>query len=145
MQPGPDSSSQQQQFWGEQQNSPGLQQYPPIQQQVIILNPKYRPELNLRLISTGILILGIAISIALPFIGIEESGSVLFQISAYICCSSFILALLIDAVYLKGKSDWQTSIGMSNTWSLVSLVLSILFALGLIFILVLSLIGGSSI
>ncbi len=141
MQHGPDSNGQQQQLWGEQQNSPGLQQYPPTQQQVIILNPKYQPQLNLRLVSTGILILGIAISIALPFIGIEESGSVLFQISAYICCSSFILALLADAVYLKGKSDWQTSLGLSNKWSVVSLALSLLFALGLIFILVLNLFG----
>ena len=144
MQSGPDSDGQQQQLWGGQQDSPGLQQYPPAQQQVIILNPKYQPQLNLRLISTVILILGIAISTALPFIGIEESGSVLFQISAYICCSAFILALLVDAVYLKGKSDWQISLGLSNTWSLVSLVLSILFALGLIFILVLNLIGERS-
>ena len=144
MQPDTDPNNRQNQIWGEAQNPALQQQFQSPQQQVIILNPKYRPELNLRLISTGILVLGIAISIALPFIGIDESGSVLFQISAYICCSSFILALLVDAVYLKGKSDWQTSLGMSNTWSLVSLVLSIIFALGLIFILVLNLIGDRS-
>lgn len=144
MQPDTDPNNRQNQIWGEAQNPALQQQFQSPQQQVIILNPKYRPELNLRLISTAILVLGIAISIALPFIGIDESGSVLFQISAYICCSSFILALLVDAVYLKGKSDWQTSLGMSNTWSLVSLVLSILFALGLIFILVLNLIGDRS-
>ena len=144
MQPDTNPNNRQNQIWGEAQNPALQQQFQSPQQQVIILNPKYRPELNLRLISTGILVLGIAISIALPFIGIDESGSVLFQISAYICCSSFILALLVDAVYLKGNSDWQTSLGMSNTWSLVSLVLSILFALGLIFILVLNLIGDRS-
>ncbi|MEC8540306.1 MAG: hypothetical protein VXY53_00505 [Candidatus Thermoplasmatota archaeon] len=137
MQPPVDPKQPQNQFWGGGDISPQSQSG---EQQIIILNPKYQPQLNLRYISTGILVLGIAISIALPFVGIDESGSVLFQISAYICCSSFILGLLVDAIYLKGKSDWQTSLGMSNTWSLVSLVLSILFALGLILILVLNLV-----
>ena len=89
MQPDTDPNNRQNQIWGEAQNPALQQQFQSPQQQVIILNPKYRPELNLRLISTAILVLGIAISIALPFIGIDESGSVLFQISAYICCSSF--------------------------------------------------------
>ncbi len=137
MQPPVDPKQPQNQFWGGGDISPQSQSG---EQQIIILNPKYQPQLNLRYISTGILVLGIVISIALPFVGIDESGSVLFQISAYICCSSFILGLLVDAIYLKGKSDWQTSLGMSNTWSLVSLVLSILFALGLILILVLNLV-----
>lgn len=143
MQPAVDPNQPQNQFWGGGNISP-QQQIQDGSQQIIILNPKYKPELNFRLISTGILVLGIAISIALPFIGIDESGSVLFQISAYICCSSFILALLVDAIYLKGKSDWQTSLGISNTWSLVSLVLSILFAIGLILILLLNLVGDRS-
>ena len=52
MQPDTDPHNRQNQIWGEAQN-PALQhQFQSPQQQVIILNPKYRPELNLRLIST---------------------------------------------------------------------------------------------
>ena len=65
MQPDTNPNNRQNQIWGEAQNPALQQQFQSPQQQVIILNPKYRPELNLRLISTGILVLGIAISIAL--------------------------------------------------------------------------------
>ena len=142
MQPAVDPNQPQNQFWGGGNISP-QQQIQDGSQQIIILNPKYKPELNFRLISTGILVLGIAISIALPFIGIDESGSVLFQISAYICCSSFILALLVDAIYLRvnltGKLHWDIKHVESGI-----LVLSILFAIGLILILLLNLVGDRS-
>ena len=138
MQPDADSNNRTHQFWGSDEKSASQQQFSPLQQQIIITNPKYKPALNLRIISTGIIVLGSLIAIALPFIGIEASELLLFEISSYVCCSSFIIGLLIDAVYLKGKSDWETSIGLGNTWSLVSLVLSIMVAIGLIIILIIT-------
>ena len=138
MQPDADSDNRTHQFWGSDEKSASQQQFSPLQQQIIITNPKYKPALNLRIISTGIIVLGSLIAIALPFIGIEASELLLFEISSYVCCSSFIIGLLVDAVYLKGKSDWETSIGLGNTWSLVSLVLSIMVAIGLIIILIIT-------
>ena len=138
MQPDADSNNRTHQFWGGDEKSASQQQFSPLQQQIIITNPKYKPALNLRIISTGIIVLGSLIAIALPFIGIEASELLLFEISSYVCCSSFIIALLVDAVYLKGKSDWETSIGLGNTWSLVSLVLSIMVAIGLIIMLIIT-------
>ena len=138
MQPDADSNNRTHQFWGSDEKSASQQQFSPLQQQIIITNPKYKPALNLRIISTGIIVLGSLIAIALPFIGIEASELLLLEISSYVCCSSFIIALLVDAVYLKGKSDWETSIGLGNTWSLVSLVLSIMVAIGLIIILIIT-------
>ena len=138
MQPDADSNNRTHQFWGSDEKPASQQQFSPLQQQIIITNPKYKPALNLRIISTGIIVLGSSIAIALPFIGIEASEFLLFEISGYVCCSSFIIGLLVDAVYLKGKSDWETSIGLRNTWSLVSLVLSIMVAIGLIIILIIT-------
>ena len=140
MQPGADSNNRTHQFWGSDEKPASQQQFSSLQQQIIITNPKYKPALNLRIISTGIIVLGSLIAIALPFIGIEVSELLLFEISGYVCCSSFIIALLVDAVYLKGKSDWETSIGLGNTWSLVSLVLSIMLTIGLIIILIITII-----
>ena len=138
MQPDADSNNRTHQFWGSDEKPASQQQFSPLRQQIIITNPKYKPALNLRIISTGIIVLGSLIAIALPFIGIEASELLLFEISGYVCCSSFIIALLVDAVYLKGKSDWETSIGLGNTWSLVSLVLSIMVAIGLIIMLIIT-------
>tara|TARA_B100001113_G_scaffold333363_1_gene311148 strand:- start:51 stop:491 length:441 start_codon:yes stop_codon:yes gene_type:complete len=138
MQPDADSNNRTHQFWGSDEKPASQQQFSSLQQQIIITNPKYKPALNLRIISTGIIVLGSLIAIALPFIGIEASELLLFEISSYVCCSSFIISLLVDAVYLKGKSDWETSIGLGNTWSLVSLVLSIMVAIGLIIILIIT-------
>ena len=138
MQPDADFNNRTHQFWGSDEKPASQQQFSSLQQQIIITNPKYKPALNLRIISTGIIVLGSLIAIALPFIGIEASELLLFEISSYVCCSSFIISLLVDAVYLKGKSDWETSIGLGNTWSLVSLVLSIMVAIGLIIILIIT-------
>ena len=138
MQPDADSNNRTHQFWGSDEKPASQQQFSSLQQQIIITNPKYKPALNLRIISTGIIVLGSLIAIALPFIGIEASELLLFEISSYVCCSSFIISLLVDAVYLKGKSDWETSIGLGNTWSLVSLVLSIMVAIGLIIMLIIT-------
>ena len=98
------------------------------QQQVIIIQAKYQPDVNLRTWSIVILLCGVVISFALPFIGLETDMYELFEISSYLCCSSFIVAFILDAVYLKGKSDWETSMGLSTNGTTFSLVVTILFA-----------------
>ena len=75
------------------------------QQQVIIINAKYQPDVNLRTWSIVVLLCGIVISFALPFIGLETDIHALFDISSYLCWSSLITAFIIDALYLKGKSE----------------------------------------
>ena len=111
------------------------------QQQVIIINAKYQPDVNLRTWSIVVLLCGVVISFALPFIGLERDVYALFEISSYLCCSSLITALIIDALYLKGKSEWQTSKGFSTNGTIFSLVVTILFAVILLIILVFNLLA----
>ena len=111
------------------------------QQQVIIIQAKYQPDVNLRTWSIVILICGVAISFVLPFIGLETDMYELFEISSYLCCSSFIVAFILDAVYLKGKSDWETSMGFSTQSTTFSLVVTISFAVIFLVILVFNLLA----
>ncbi len=111
------------------------------QQQVIIIQAKYQPDVNLRTWSIVILLCGVVISFALPFIGLETDMYELFEISSYLCCSSFIVAFILDAVYLKGKSDWETSMGLSTNGTTFSLVVTILFAIIFLAILVFNLLA----
>jgi uncharacterized membrane protein len=111
-------------------------------QQIIVINPKYKPEFNLRIWSTFILLGGLITSFALPFIGLEMDIYDIFQLSSYLCCSSFIIASVMDAIYLKGKSDWQNSMGLSTSATTVSLVFTIIFAVFLFVILFFNFIEG---
>ena len=111
------------------------------QQQVIVIQAKYQPDVNLRTWSIVILICGVAISFLLPIIGLETDMYELFEISSYLCCSSFIVAFILDAVYLKGKSDWETSMGLSTNGTTFSLVVTILFAIIFLVILVFNLLA----
>ena len=104
-------------------------------QQIIVINPKYKPDFNLRIWSIFILLGGVITSFALPFIGLEMGIYDVFQMSSYLCCSSFIIALVMDAVYLRGKSDWQNSMGLSTSATTVSFVFTIIFAVVLFIIL----------
>ncbi len=105
------------------------------QQQIIVINPKYKPDFNLRTWSAVVLIGGWVTSFALPFIGLDMDIYDIFQISSYLCCSSFVIALVMDAIYLKGKSDWQNSMGLSTSATTVSLIFTITFAVILFVIL----------
>ena len=112
------------------------------QQQIIVINPKYKPNFNLRTWSAVILVGGWITSFALPFIGLDMDIYDIFEMSSYLCCSSFIIALVMDAVYLKGKSDWQNSMGISTSATTVSLVFTIIFAVILLMILFINLMSG---
>jgi|TARA_B100000003_G_scaffold203419_1_gene213900 hypothetical protein len=111
------------------------------QQQVIVIQAKYQPDVNLRTWSIVILICGVAISFLLPIIGLETDMYELFEISSYLCCSSFIVAFILDAVYLKGKSDWETSMGFSTNSTTFSLIVTISFAVIFLTILVFNLLA----
>ena len=113
--------------WGGDAVQAQIQPHVP-QQQVIIINQKYKPELNLRVWSTVILLTGVILSFALPFIGLDIDLYDIYTISSMLCCSSLIIASLLDAVYLKGKSDWQVSNGIPNTGSAITLAVTIIFA-----------------
>ena len=50
------------------------------EQQIIVINPKYKPDFNLRIWSTFILLGGVITSFALPFIGLDMDIYDIFQI-----------------------------------------------------------------
>ena len=71
------------------------------------------------------------------FLEISEPGRYANDIwrflSEAVCCLSIILTFVFDAVYYKGKADWQATTGQSNTWSLTGMIFDIIFALLVIF------------
>ena len=54
------------------------------QQQIIVINPKYKPAFNLRTWSAVILVSGWITSFALPFIGLDMDVYDIFQMSSYL-------------------------------------------------------------
>ena len=49
------------------------------------------------------------------------------------CCLSIILTFVFDAVFYKGKADWQSTTGQSNTGSITGMIFNIVLA-GLVII-----------
>ena len=49
------------------------------EQQIIVINPKYKPDFNLRIWSTFILLGGVITSFALPFIGLDQDLYMLLE------------------------------------------------------------------
>ena len=139
MQPGVDPEKPNQtQFYGQPQNlNQQIQQSQGVfpQQQIIILNQKFQPRFNFRYLSYTVFALGITASII--FLEISEPGRYANDIwrflSEAVCCLSIILTFVFDAVYYKGKADWQATTRQSNTWSLTGMIFDILFALLVIF------------
>lgn len=102
------------------------------QQRITAINLKYNPEVNLRNYSYLVFTLGFLFSVIL--IMDFDFNSIKFGSS--LCCFSFALAAFIDASYLKGKSEWQESMGQSNSstnlevaFSVVVGIISIMIAL----------------
>ena len=134
MQPSADPKEQSQtQFSGQPQNIyQQIQQTQGVfpQQQIIILNPKFRPKFNFRYLSYAVFVLGITASFA--FMEFSEPGRYANDywrfLSEAVCCLSIILTFVFDAVFYKGKADWQAATGQSNTWSLTGMIFDILFA-----------------
>ena len=120
------------QFFGQPQNINQHFQQTQVgfpQQQIIILNPKYQPSLNFRYLSYAVFALGITVSIIFGNISTDtDADQYLRFLSEATCCLSIILTFVFDAVFYKGKSDWQSSIGQSNTGSITGIIFNIIFA-----------------
>ena len=102
------------------------------QPQVVYIDLKYRPENNLRYWSYAVIGIGIVIYMSTVFSSgaLNGDGSGLgVMIGNSVCCLSFSIAFFLDAAFYKGKSDWQTSTGQSNTGSMVGLVFDIIFGI----------------
>ena len=134
MQPSVDPKEQSQtQFSGQPQNiNQQIQQTQGVfpQQQIIILNPKFQPKFNFRYLSYAVFAIGITASII--FMEMSAPGRLTNDywrfLSEAVCCLSIILTFVFDAVFFKGKADWQATTGQSNTWSLTGMIFDILFA-----------------
>lgn len=133
MQPGVDPKEQNQtQFHGQPnylnqqiQQSQGV--FP--QQQVIVINAKYQPDFNFRYLSYLIFGLGVTISFILSNISTDSSADQYIRFFGEAsCCLSIILTFAFDAVFYKGKADWQSTTGQSNTGSIIGMIFNILFA-----------------
>ena len=104
------------------------------QQQIIIINAKFQPSFNFRYLSYAVFALGITASMILS--NMRTDGDVdqyLRFLSEATCCLSIILTFVFDAVFYKGKADWQSTTGQSNTGSITGMIFDILFA-GLVII-----------
>ena len=104
------------------------------QQQIIIINAKYQPDFNFRYLSYAVFALGIIGSwiLSITSTGSDVDGYLQF-LSEATCCLSIILTFVFDAVFYKGKADWQSTTGQSNTGSITGMIFDILFG-GLVLI-----------
>jgi len=130
MQPGIDPNSQNQPImYGQQQNIIQQSQGVFPQQQVIILTPKFKPDFNFRYLSYVVFCLGVPISFLLSTVSSgDDISHYLGRLGEGTCCLSIILTFVFDAIFCKGKADWQSSTGQSNTWAVTGMIFNILFA-----------------
>ena len=138
MQPGVDPGKPSQtQFFGQTQYiNEQIQQtqgaFP--QQQIIIINAKYQPDFNFRYLSYVVFALGIGASLILSNMRTDsDADQYMGFLSEASCCLAIILTFVFDAVFYKGKADWQSTTGQSNTGSITGMIFDILFA-GLVII-----------
>ena len=131
MQPSVDPKEQSQtQFSGQPQNINQQTQGLSPQQQIIILNQKFQPRFNFRFLSYAVFTIGVTASYyfaEMPEL-VRHSNDYWRFLSEATCCLSIILTFVFDAVFYKGKADWQAATGQSNTWSLTGMIFDILFA-----------------
>ena len=121
------------QFYGQPHNiNQQIQQTQGVfpQQQIIMINAKYQPDFNFRYLSYAVIALGITAFMILSEIATDyySADSYLRFLSEASCCLSIILAFVFDAVFYKGKADWQSTTGQSNTGSLTGMIFNIIFA-----------------
>ena len=99
------------------------------QQQIIIINAKYQPDFNFRYLSYAVFALGITAYFILSNMRTDSDvDQYLRFLSEATCCLSIILTFVFDAVFYKGKADWQSTTGQSNTGSLTGMIFDIIFA-----------------
>lgn len=104
------------------------------QQQIIIINAKFQPSFNFRYLSYTIFAIGITVSVILSTMSTDSDiDQYLGLLSEATCCLSIILTFVFDAVFYKGKADWESTTGQSNTGSITGMIFNILLA-GLVLI-----------
>jgi len=104
------------------------------QQQIIIINAKFQPSFNFRYLSYTIFAIGITVSVILSTMSTDSDiDQYLGFLSEATCCLSIILTFVFDAVFYKGKADWESTTGQSNTGSITGMIFNILLA-GLVLI-----------
>jgi len=111
------------------ETAPEIQNESPIisQQQKEPINLKYSPEVNLRTYSFFAIVIGLIACIVSWWIGSWPE----FICGNTFCIFSFAIACFLDASYSKGKSDWELSIGQSNSKSTIGMIFNII--LGTVF------------
>ena len=131
----PDNSPPEQIIIQPQQQIQGQVQLVQVAQQpqVVYIDLKYRPENNLRYWSYAVIGIGTVIYASTVFssgaLNGGDGNGLGVMIGNSVCCLSFSIAFFLDAAFYKGKSDWQTSTGQSNTGSMVGLVFDIIFGI----------------
>ena len=97
------------------------------QPQLVYIELKYNPETNYRWWSYGVLAFGIVTYITIVFTtGMDDDFGL---IANSLCCLSISFAAFLDAAFYKGKSEWQTSTGQSNTGSAISIIIDVILGL----------------
>ena len=131
MQPGVDPYGQpENQYVAPQQYAQPAMQYaqPGMpQQQIVYIDLKYKPEVNLRNWSYLALGVGIIFYFGFMALGANTDSEIFIAIGSTFCCFSFAIACFMDAVFYKGKADWQLSTGQSNGGSITGMIFDIIF------------------
>lgn len=98
-------------------------------QQVVYIPLKYQPATNYRTISYIVLAIGILAAFLGNILAEITGFYALSDLSSVLCCGSFTAVIFLDAAYYKGKADWESANGLSNTGSTASLVIEVIFGL----------------
>ena len=131
MQPGVDPYGQpENQYVAPQQYAQPAMQYaqPGMpQQQIVYIDLKYKPEVNLRNWSYLALGVGIIFYFGFMALGANTDSEIFIAIGSTFCCFSFAIACFMDAVFYKGNADWQLSTGQSTGGSITGMIFVIFF------------------
>ena len=99
------------------------------QQQIIIIDEKFKPEFNFRYLSFLLFVLGVIVSMISGNVVVEgDMKPYLRLLSESACCLSIILLFSLDAIFYKQKADWQQLNGQPNSSSIIGMSLEIFFA-----------------
>ncbi|MEC7988743.1 MAG: hypothetical protein VX151_02255 [Candidatus Thermoplasmatota archaeon] len=116
-----------------------------VPQQVVYIPLSYTPQPNYRTwsyVAIGLAIVGAFFG---TFLGIAFNQPVLGEaLNSLLCCGGFTAAVFLDVAYYKGKADWQSANGMSNTGSVVSMVIEALVGVLCVLLLVFAFINLAS-
>tara|TARA_B100000768_G_scaffold159809_1_gene159065 strand:- start:10 stop:471 length:462 start_codon:yes stop_codon:yes gene_type:complete len=103
---------------------------PVILQPQIVYVLKYRPESqNMRHWSYLAFFIGVVIFFGSMILEDFNGSAIISMLGESICCLFFGLGFFLDAAFYKGKSEWESSTGQSNSGSTAGMIFDILFGL----------------